>query len=76
MEKRKRDRKTAPRGQQAGSPRSGPAGSGAGAVGGSVAGLRKAGMRGGPRTENEEQLLQIIEDLRNDLRLRDEEYED
>ena len=33
-------------------------------------------MRGGARTENEEQLMQIIEDLRNDLRLRDEEYEE
>ena len=37
---------------------------------------KKGPARGGPKTESEEQLLQIIEDLRNDLRLRDEEYED
>ena len=30
----------------------------------------------GPKTENEEQLLSVIDDLRNDLKLRDTEYEE
>ena len=53
MEKKKRDRKSAPRGQQAGSPR----GVAAAATAASGAEKRKGGARGGPKTENEEQLL-------------------
>ena len=45
---------------------------GAGDKGGE--GGKKRVARAGPKTENEEQLLQIIDDLRNDLRLRDEEF--
>ena len=67
MEKRKRDRKANPRGAAAAG---NPTGS-SGAAG--TDGKKKTGANR-PKTENEEQLLQIIDDLRNDLRIRDEEY--
>lgn len=68
LEKRKRDRKSKVPGQAAGSPRGG---AGGGAAGDS---RKKGGARAGPKTENEEQLMNVIDDLRNDLQLRDEEY--
>ena len=33
-----------------------------------------AAGRSGPKTQSEEQLMEIIEELRNDLRIRDEEF--
>ena len=72
-EKRKRDRKIQGAARAgAGSPRASAAG-GESAVGG---GKKKAPARGKTATENEEHLQQVIDDLRNDLRLRDEEYTD
>ena len=63
-EKRKRDRKAKVPGQPAGSPRGG-------AAGGAGDNKKKGGARKGPATENEEQLMNVIDDLRNDLQLRD-----
>lgn len=67
-EKRKRDRKAKVPSQPAASPRAGAAGGAAGDN------KKKAVAR--PKTENEEQLLNVIDDLRNDLQLRDEEFQD
>ena len=64
-EKRKRDRKAKVPGQPAGSPRGGAAG------GAAADSRKKGGARKGPATENEEQLMNVIDDLRNDLQLRD-----
>ena len=61
-EKRKRDRKAKVPGQPAGSPRGGAA---------AADSKKKGGARKGPATENEEQLMNVIDDLRNDLQLRD-----
>ena len=65
-EKRKRDRKAKVPSQPATSPRVGAAGAAA------SDNKRKGAAR--PKTENEEQLLNVIDDLRNDLQLRDEEF--
>jgi len=70
IEKRKRDRKN----KTAGSPKSAAAGGTANATQGGQG--KKAPVRSAPKTESEEQLLQVIDDLRNDLKLRDAEYED
>ena len=69
-EKRKRDRKAKVPNQPAASPRAGAAGAA------TENNKRKGAARGGPKTENEEQLLNVIDDLRNDLQLRDEEFSD
>jgi len=60
MEKRKKDKK-ASRAPGAGSQSNAPSATGA------EPGKKKGVAKSGPKVESEEQLLQIIDDLRNDL---------
>jgi len=69
MERRRKDRK----GPKApGSPREAPSASGAQTE--AAGSKKKTATKKVGNSENEEHLLQIIDDLKNDLRIRDEEY--
>ena len=69
MDRRRKDRK----GPKApGSPREAPSASGAQTE--AAGSKKKASTKKVGNAENEEHLLQIIDDLKNDLRIRDEEY--
>ena len=71
MDRRKKERK-GPKAPGGGSPRDAP--SATGAQTDTTGGKKKVATKNASKAENEEQLLQIIDDLKNDLRIRDEEF--